>query len=369
MTGTGVDILSCVMSLERFEFLLKHIRLDDKRNHIRHKQLDKMTSVRGIYEDFVKNCNSHYKISEYAAIDQVRHCFQTPYENHTNLEKTGQTNYGFKLFALVDCKSYYTSNLELYVSGQHAGPYFICNSMSSLVKRLVEPIKNTERNITISDCNMTSVPLVTDLLKDRITVVGMMRPDSSQLPPEFISVKDRKPYSVLSGYSDNKTLVSCTTPDNDIVLLLSTVHQNKRITPRTGVKRISQILQLYEVTKSTVDLIDTTAKNHSVARPKNFNLPKALFFAILNISGVNAHVISSINTAETHTRLVFTSTLGRELMKDQLIRRSMMKNLLIPIQLRLDQYCGIYSTNFDKKIKIKQKRPIAEKSRSGKRGK
>ena len=44
--------------------------------------------------------------------------------------------YGIKFFALVDAKSFFTSNLEVYVGTQPDGPYKVSNSPGDVVERL-----------------------------------------------------------------------------------------------------------------------------------------------------------------------------------------------------------------------------------------
>ncbi|CAI6365069.1 unnamed protein product [Macrosiphum euphorbiae] len=46
LDGVGVDIVSCVMSEKRFEFLLRYIRFDDIRGREERKKFDKITHVR-----------------------------------------------------------------------------------------------------------------------------------------------------------------------------------------------------------------------------------------------------------------------------------------------------------------------------------
>ena len=47
--------------------------------------------------------------------------------------------YGLKVFALVDCKTAYTVNLETDVGKQPDGPYQLSSSPVDLVLRLMEP--------------------------------------------------------------------------------------------------------------------------------------------------------------------------------------------------------------------------------------
>ena len=75
------------------------------------------------------------------------------------------------MFALCDAKSFYTSNLEIYCGKKPDGPFSASNTPTDIVKRLVTPIENTNRNLTIDNW-YTSVPLADYLLTKRITVLG-----------------------------------------------------------------------------------------------------------------------------------------------------------------------------------------------------
>ncbi|VVC41854.1 PiggyBac transposable element-derived protein, partial [Cinara cedri] len=128
-----------------------------------------MTVIRKIFEDFVKNCKSCYKISEYATIDEKLQSFRGRCSFRVYMPNK-PAKYGLKLFALVDSVNYYTNNLELYAGTQPLGPFSINNSASCVVKRLIENIKHTGRNITIDNW-FTSITLADDILIDRITLI------------------------------------------------------------------------------------------------------------------------------------------------------------------------------------------------------
>lgn len=63
--------------------------------------------------------------------------------------KSKPARYGIKIFALVDARTYYIKNLEIYTGVQLPGPFVINNSSFHVVNRLIQPIRNTGRNITV----------------------------------------------------------------------------------------------------------------------------------------------------------------------------------------------------------------------------
>ncbi|KAG8235945.1 hypothetical protein J437_LFUL016267 [Ladona fulva] len=68
----------------------------------------------------------------------------------------------------------YTSNLEIYAGKQPKGLYEVNNSPGEVVKRMVEPILGTCRNVTLDNW-FTSVPLAEDLLQSKLTLVRTIK--------------------------------------------------------------------------------------------------------------------------------------------------------------------------------------------------
>jgi len=65
--------------------------------------------------------------------------------------------------------------LEVYAGQQPNSPYKMNNSAESVVKRMVQPVEGTKRNITMVNW-FTSLPVVKYLLTEKqLTVVGTLR--------------------------------------------------------------------------------------------------------------------------------------------------------------------------------------------------
>lgn len=231
--GLGAELLPCVMSEKRFQFLLRYIRFDDIRGRDERTKVDKITHIRWVFEHFVDNCKNAYSVSEYITIDEKLQAFRGRCSFKMYIPNK-PAKYGIKIFAVCDAINFYTSNLEIYAGVQPDGPFKLDNSASSVVKRLVQPIRNTGRNIT-TDNWFTSVPLAIDLFNNyKLTLVGTIRKNKRQLPIEFTSTKSRPIYTSYFGFSEDKvTIVSYTPKKNKIVLLLSTMHHSSTIDEST----------------------------------------------------------------------------------------------------------------------------------------
>lgn len=156
--GYGVEIFRLTMSLQRFRFLARCIRFDEKNTRPDRLKIDKLSAIRQIFDSFVANCESGYHMSEMVTIDEMLPGFRGKCSFRMYIPSK-PNKYGIKIFALSDAKMFYTSKLEVYVGQQPEGPYKVSNSPSDVVYRLVDNIKNSGRNLTIDNW-FTSVPLV-----------------------------------------------------------------------------------------------------------------------------------------------------------------------------------------------------------------
>lgn len=83
--------------------------------------------------------------------------------------------YGIKIFALCDALLYYTANLEVYVGRQPEARFFVGNSPGGVVEKLIQPIKDFGRNITLNNWFM-SFPSIDKLVKNYgLIVVGTLK--------------------------------------------------------------------------------------------------------------------------------------------------------------------------------------------------
>lgn len=114
---------------------------------------------------------------------------------------------GIKMYALVDSLMFYTANLEIYAGKQPDGPFRLDNTATAVVKRLAEPILDTGRNIT-ADNYFTSIPLANELLTRRTTLVGTLRKNKREIPPQFLDLKTRTDGSSLVGFRKDMVLLS-----------------------------------------------------------------------------------------------------------------------------------------------------------------
>ncbi|XP_069692711.1 piggyBac transposable element-derived protein 4-like [Periplaneta americana] len=336
--GTGVERFPATMSMYRFLFLLRCLRFDNIETRDDRKLLDNLAPIRDLFEAFVSNCKTNYCISEYATIDEKLESFRGKCKFRQYLPSK-PAKYGIKIFALADAKTFYTLNLEIYAGKQPEGPYKVDNSPSAVVKRLVEPISGTGRNVTCDNW-FTSVPLAKHLLdSNRLTLVGTIRKNKREIPPSFVQHRSRAQYSSKFAFDDQMTLVSYVPKKGKTVLLLSTMHYDAAIDSETGVKKKPEINTFYNSTKSGVDVVDALCATYNVGRVSN-RWPLTIFYALLNVAGINSLVIYQSNKSERVIRREFLKRLSEEMVLDHMKRRLTMENLPRSLRSRISGYVG-----------------------------
>lgn len=319
-SGFGVDIFYSTMSLHRFLFLQRCLRFDDVRSREIRRETDKLSAFREIFELFLENCSKHYTLAEYTTIDEQL----VPFRGRTKLRQyipSKPAKYGLKIWTICDARTWYTHKMEVYVGNQPDGQYKVSNSPTDVVKRLVQNIEGSGRNITCDNL-FSSVPLAAELQKKNLTIVGTLRKNKREIPNEFISVKDREINSSLFGFANNMTLVSYFPKKSKNVILLSTMHHNNSIDASTGEAKKPEIITMYNLTKTGVDTVDEMCGTYSTSR-KCRRWPLVLFYRVLDIAGINAQIVFTANNPNTNVvRRKFLREMGMKLIKPSLQKRA-----------------------------------------------
>nr|XP_022900753.1 piggyBac transposable element-derived protein 4-like [Onthophagus taurus] len=295
----GIERFRRTMSLKRFHFIMRSIRFDDRETREERKHVDRLAPIRGIFEEFVKNCKKSYSLSENITIDEKLEAFRGRCQFRQYIPSK-PSKYGIKIFALVDSKLFYTYNMEIYAGQQPDGPYKLSNKPVDVVKRLVVPIHNSGRNVTIDNW-FTSYDLVDYLTQKRLSIVGTLKKNKPQIPFEFKKIKDRAVASSIFGFQKDCTLVSYVPKQNKNVILLSSMHFGNTIDKNTGKKQKPEIITYYNATKGGVDTVDKMCASYNVARNTK-RWPMVTFYSMLNVCGINSQIIFLGNNNKVSSR-------------------------------------------------------------------
>lgn len=325
--GTGRDIFRSTMPLKRFLFLITALRFDEYESREERKANgDKLAAISEIFQDFIVNCQSNFSVSEYLTIDEMLVAFRGRCSFRVYL-KNKPNRYGLKIMCLCDAKNSYLFNAFIYAGKGAPIPNPRKLSIPTLsVLELVAPVMNTNRNIT-ADNWFSSMELVNELLKVGLTYVGTMRKNKREIPLEFLPQKKRTVGTSEFGFTRDRTLVSHVPKKNTSVILVSSMHHSKNIDPIT---KKPEIILFYNETKGGVDTLDQKCACYSASR-RTRRWPLAIFYAMVNISTVNAHIIYT-NIGKEISRRIFAIDLGKDLIRENMTRR--LVNTRLPRELQ-----------------------------------
>jgi len=327
--GTGVDIFRTTMSLQRFYFLQNCIRFDDKSTREERKKTDNLTHIRWLFDQFVRCCQQSYIAHEYMTIDEMLLAFRGRCSFRVYIPSK-PAKYGIKIQALVDAKSFYIFNLEVYAGKQPAGPYAVSNSAFAIVERLIQPISKSNRNLTFDNW-FTSYELMMHLLAEhRLTSTGTVRKNKRCIPPVFLKTR-KEPGSSMFCFQKDISLVSYAPKNNKVVIAMSTLHHDDRIDESTGDQKKPEIITFYNSTKAGVDVVDELSATYDVSRNSK-RWPMTIFYGILNMAAINANIIFQENVNKNTTRTEFLRNMALSLVYTHLRLRVDKKN--IPVNIR-----------------------------------
>ncbi|KAF2890383.1 hypothetical protein ILUMI_15790 [Ignelater luminosus] len=289
--GRGRPISRATMSLARFSFLLACLRFDDLDTRIERSKTNKLAAISEIFQKFVENCNACCCSGTYVTVDEMLITFRGRCSFKMYMPNK-PAKHGIKVQILANAKTHCMCMAEIYAGaevGNKNKENFKLANPTRVVLRLAAPIIGTNRNIT-ADNWYSSVKLVEELRKHNITYVGTLKKNKRAIPLEFLPNRNRSERLPLFGFTSTTTLVSFVPKKGRSVILLSSMHHD------TSVNKDSQkleIIHLYNDTKSGVDSLDAKCALYSVQR-RSRRWPMAVFFAVLNIAGVNGYTIAIV---------------------------------------------------------------------------
>lgn len=318
------------MSRSRFYDLLKIIRFDDKNTRIARRETDKFAPLREVFEKINATFPNYITPSKDTVIDEMLSLFRGRCSFKVFMkEKPGK--YGILIRILADSKFRYVYKMEVYAG--KSKKLINENGPNQIVKRLVEPIKNSGRNVT-TDRYYTSVELAEDLYKNYgLTMVGTLRSNRRHIPEELKTTKNREKYSSIFAFTKPNsnlppvTLVSYITRDKPkkfALILLSTQHNDNNTSD--GEKQKSDINLYYNATKGGVDTIDQMARQYTTKRSSQ-RWPLSVFYSLLDIICINAFSVFTLNHPEwnktrRNRRRLFLRNLGKELINQNVEERA-----------------------------------------------
>lgn len=118
------------------------------------------------------------------------------------------------------------------------------------------------------------------------------------------------------------------------------MHNDDTIDESTGSDLKPEIVTYYNNTKIGVDMSDCLQKNYSVSRIAN-RWPLSIFFFMMNVGAVNAHIILKENLQKNLVRKEFLYALGTSLVTHQCKRRLYESTVPLLLKTRISEILRI----------------------------
>ncbi|CAF1384390.1 unnamed protein product [Adineta ricciae] len=329
----SVPVYHATMSMERFKYLMRFLRFDDRQ---RRDSADRRAPIRSIFQRFVKQLPRHFTPSENVTVDEQLVPFRGRCSFIQYMPKK-PAKYGLKFWLLCDVNSRYVLALDLYTGkeGNVAQKNLATNVVLRLVDQLPANIKQ-DRNVTY-DRYFTSLDVSQALLERKMSSLGVVDRKRRFVPNELKLTRDDL-YSSWFYFCEQTTILSYQAKDKKPpVILLSTSHEFSEVFDDE--KRLPCMIHDYNQTKVGVDLVDQCISNYSVRRITR-RWPMMVFYNMVDIAAINAMTVwvshnPEWNSRPTQTRHRFLSSLSQSLMTPHQKRRSESSSLSSKTKLAL----------------------------------
>ncbi|XP_076866565.1 uncharacterized protein LOC143517698 [Brachyhypopomus gauderio] len=187
--------------------------------------------------------------------------------------------------------------------------------------RLMEPYLDKGRTVT-TDNYFTSLSLANRLLACNTALLGTINKIRREIPPPAKNTKGREEFSTHVYTSGSAILTAYAPKKNKAVCILSTMH--KQVTISEGRKRKPNTITDYNSMKCGVDIMDQKVRGYTV-RAGTRRWPVAVFYNMLDLAAMNAHVLYTTCTRSTESRRDFLHALAEELRRRFLQEKTMAK--------------------------------------------
>ena len=263
--GTGKPICIAAISQKRFLFLVHCLRFDDSTTRAQRRADDKLAQIRNIYDKFVAACEANYTPGTGCTVDESLLGFRGRCSFRQYISNK-PSKYGIKVYVLAGSKTFYSVSSKVYMGADTHAPGLPVPTQAVL--DLVSSVSGTNRNIT-TDNYYTSIPLAMELKSRKLTLVGTMKKNKACIPPTFLAKADEGTVQYAFDHANNFTLLSVAPKKNKRVVLLSTMHSEKKDRRGYWKSRNKCVLQPGErwcgQSRSNVQLVHNGKKNKPLA--------------------------------------------------------------------------------------------------------
>ncbi|XP_019123568.2 piggyBac transposable element-derived protein 4 isoform X1 [Larimichthys crocea] len=310
----GRAIFRATMSHKRFHHLSRALRFDNEQSRRRSRD-DRMAAFRKVWDMWTHRLPMLFNPDRDICVDEQLVPFKGKCSFRQYMPKK-PAKYGIKIWATCDVKTSYAWRLQVY-TGKVGGKPEVNQGM----RVVLDMTQGLKGNIITCDNFFTSFALTEELLKRKLALVGTIRRNKPELPPNLLQA--RAVFSSMFAFTKNHTLVSYIPKRGKNVLLLSTKHRSPDISDEMKKKPI--IIHDYNRCKGGVDTLDKVVATYSCRR-KTQSWPLALFHNLIDVSLYNAYVLwksvdPSWHQQKSHRRRLYIQEVGEMLVTPHIKKR------------------------------------------------
>ncbi|CAM4349627.1 unnamed protein product [Leuciscus chuanchicus] len=306
-----------------FQDIMRHLRFDDRSTRSDRAKNDKFAAISSVWGSFVTNCITSYNPGLHITVDEqlfpskTRCCF-------LQYIATKPDKFGIKFWVACDLKSKYICNVLPYLGKDPSRGERLSENV---VMRLMEPFLDKGRNVT-TDNFFTSLSLAHKLLSRKTTILGRVNKIRREIP-QSARHTDRNEFTTQVFSTTAATLMAYAAKWKKTVYILSSMHSV--IQTENTTKRKPNTITLYNTTKCGVDVMDQMVREYTV-RTGTRRWPVAVFYNMIDMAALNAHVLYQACTGRQERRVDFLVELARELANSHMCAKKARKEQLLRTQ-------------------------------------
>uniref|UniRef100_A0AAX7VMN6 PiggyBac transposable element-derived protein domain-containing protein n=1 Tax=Astatotilapia calliptera TaxID=8154 RepID=A0AAX7VMN6_ASTCA len=307
------------MSRKRFAQINLAIRFDDRLSRPGRYRGDKLTPIKDLWSKWSDRLPKFFNPGRDICVDEQL----VPFKGRCSFKQympSKPSKYGLKIWALCDVQTSYAWRLQVY-TGKSASANREINQGMRVVLELTEGLQG---HTVTTDNFFTSFPLAEELRKRRMALVGTLRLNKPELPPQLLNIREREVLSSVFAFSRNRAVVSYLPKKRKNVVVLSTRHRQPQV--QDFGKKKPQIILDYNKCKGAVDHLDQVCGTYSCRR-KTRRWPMCLFYHMIDVSLYNAFILFTAvepewNRRKRYRRRLFIDEVGRALITPTMMTRA-----------------------------------------------
>ncbi|KAJ8333447.1 hypothetical protein SKAU_G00414550 [Synaphobranchus kaupii] len=239
------------MSRKRFKTLCIKLRFDDRLSRPARLRNNKLAAILKLWEMWAGRLGLLFNPGNDICVDEQL----VPFRGRCKFRQyipNKPAKHGIKIWVVCDVATSYAWTMQVY-TGKQEGARPEVNQGRRVVLELTEELQGYGHTVTC-DNFFTSYALVEELLKRKMALVGTIRRNKPELPPNLLQTRQRAILSSVFTFTKSHTAVSYVPKRGKNVLLLSTKHREPSVSEAEHQK--PTIILDYNSCKGGVDNLD-----------------------------------------------------------------------------------------------------------------